>query len=315
MNHASPLPIGVILGPTASGKTALAVEAAKRMDAEIVSADSIQLYRGMDIGSAKPTAEERGGIAHHLLDAVDIGEADNSVAAYQKMAAAAIADIANRGKFPLIVGGTGLYVNALVYPLSFTNIPADAALREALAAEESETPGSLHTRLQAVDPASAARLHPHDTKRLIRALEVYTLTGKPIGELGGDFVNAANAPIPYAPRMLGLTMPREQLYARIDKRVDAMMASGLLDEVQTLVSLGYSPALPAMQGLGYKQLYRYLQGEYTLDEAVETIKRETRRFAKRQLTWFRRDQRIQWLDVSLLSPQQLLKEAIRILKG
>lgn len=315
MKNTLPLPIGVILGPTASGKTALSVEAAKRLDAEIVSADSIQLYRGMDIGSAKPTLEERQGIPHHLLDAVGIGEPDFSVAAYQKLAAAAIADIAGRGKFPLVVGGTGLYVNALVYPLSFTNIPADTALREALAAKEAASPGSLHRQLQDVDPVSAARLHPNDAKRLIRALEVYKLTGKPIGELGGDFSNTANAPIAYAPRMVGLTMPREQLYARIDLRVDVMMQSGLLKEVENLVSQGCAQDTPAMQGLGYKQLYRYLQGEYTLDEAVERIKRETRRFAKRQITWFKRDQRIQWLDISVLTPQQLLEEAVRILKG
>ncbi|MDO5110861.1 MAG: tRNA (adenosine(37)-N6)-dimethylallyltransferase MiaA [Clostridia bacterium] len=315
MDHARPLPIGVILGPTASGKTALSVELAKRLNAEIVSADSIQLYRGMDIGSAKPTVEERQGIPHHLLDAVDIGTPDFSVAAYQKLASTAIREIAARGKFPLIVGGTGLYINALVYPLSFTEIPADVALRDALTAQEAQTPGSLHQRLCAVDPASAARLHPNDTKRLVRALEVYTLTGKPIGAFGGDFANAAHTPIPYEPRMIGLTMPREQLYARIDLRVDAMMQSGLLKEVRQLVSLGYTPDTPAMQGLGYKQLYKYLQGEYTLDEAIETIKRETRRFAKRQMTWFKRDKRIHWLNTAEQTQQQLLDEAQCILEG
>lgn len=315
MDNERPLPIGVLLGPTASGKTELSIELAKRLRAEIVSADSIQLYRGMDIGSAKPTLAQRQGIPHHLLDAVDIGEPAFSVAAYQKMAAQAIQDIAARGKFSLIVGGTGLYINALTYPLSFTEIPADAALRQTLTAQEAQAPGSLHQRLLVVDPASAARLHPNDTKRLVRALEVYTLTGKPIGALGGDFANAAKAPIPYTPRMVGLTMAREQLYARIEARVDAMMQSGLLEEVRRLVSLGYTPDMPAMQGLGYKQLYRYLQGEYALAEAVETIKRETRRFAKRQMTWFKRDARIHWLDTAALTWTQLVEEALRVLEG
>ncbi len=308
-------PIGVLLGPTASGKTALSIALAKALDANIISADSIQVYRGMDIGSAKPSEEERQGIPHYMMDVVEPDAQGFSVAAYQRMAFDAIETIRGQGKFPLVVGGTGLYINALTYPLQFTSIPSDEALRTRLIEEENANPGCLLERLKKVDPASGERLHPNDKKRIVRALEVYELSGKPLSDFGTDFANAADLPIPYAPRIVGLTMQRETLYKRIEMRVDAMMRDGLLAEVESLLQRGYDERLPAMQGLGYKQLCGYFRGDCTLDEAVETIKRETRHFAKRQMTWFRRDKRIVWLDAEALSFEELLQSAIAVMEG
>ena len=300
----------LIVGPTASGKTAVSIEIAKRMNAEIISADSIQVYRGMDIGSAKPTMEERAGIPHHMLSIVAPDEPQFSVARFRELADQCIADIAARGKRPLVVGGTGLYINALIYPLSFADAPADPAVREKYTALETEQPGSAHRLLQTVDPVSAERLHPNDKKRVIRALEVYELTGKPISESGAGFSALDEEKLPYHPKIAGLTWPRDQLYARIEQRVDDMMQQGLLDEVKALCAEGYSPELPAMQGLGYKQLVHYLNGACTLPEAIDAIKRETRRFAKRQITWFKRDPRIQWYDVASYPDVTALADAI-----
>lgn len=309
------LPVGMIVGPTASGKTALSVELAKRLDAEIVSADSIQIYKELDIGSAKPSLAERQGIPHHLIDFVDISDANFSVAEYQKLAASAIEDIAARGKFPIVAGGTGLYINSLTYPLSFTEIPGDKELRATLESLEAREPGSLRLRLQKADPVTAERLHPNDKKRIVRAIEVYELTGKPLSEHGNDFSNSDCKPIPYNPRMIGIDMPREKLYERIERRVDEMMAQGLLDEVCALKKSGCLAEWPSMQGLGYKQLLCYLNGDCDLYEAVERIKRETRHFAKRQLTWFKRDKRIHWLDFTGGDHDIVFERALRILRG
>lgn len=288
----------ILLGPTASGKTAASILLAKKLNAEIISADSIQVYRGLDIGSAKPTLEERQGIVHHLLDVVEVDDAAFSVAEYKRHAKRAIADICSRGKVPLVVGGTGLYVNALTYPLQFTSVPGDPIVRERLQLEEQEQPGSLYRRLQQEDPVSAARLHPNDQKRVVRALEVLEVSGRPLSSFGADFENKAQHEIPYHVTQIGLTMDRALLYQRIEQRVDEMMKAGLLEETKKLYDSGYAYTLPALQGLGYKQLLRHLRGETTLTQAVEDIKRETRRFAKRQITWFKRDQRIHWLDVT-----------------
>lgn len=290
--------IGVIVGPTACGKTASSIAVAKKMDAEIISADSIQVYRGLDIGSAKPTREEMQGIAHHMIDVVDASDAAFSVGKYLEGASACIDDIAARGKFPLVVGGTGLYIHALTSRLNFTQVSADEELRAALNQKEREDPGSLYRELQVVDPESADRLHPNDIKRIVRALEVYRISGRTITSFGNDFVSQQQQEGPYDAVMIGLTMDRQLLYQRIEQRVDLMMQAGLLEETERLYRAGYDPAVPALQGLGYKQLLKYLQGEYTLDEAVQAIKTETRHFAKRQFTWFKRDQRIQWLDVT-----------------
>jgi len=307
--------LGLIVGPTACGKTALSIRLAKDLQAEIISADSIQVYKGLDIGSAKPSMEERQGIAHHLLDALPVDSPKFSVAAFQQMAGDCIRDIAQRGKFPLVVGGTGLYVNSLIYPLDFSSAPGDPRRRAELEKMEENEPGFLHEYLKKIDPDSALRLHKNDRKRLIRAIEVYENTGKPIGGGGYDFSNEKEREIPYEPRIVGINMPRELLYARIEKRVDKMMEEGLLEETEALVKAGYDPALPALQGLGYKQLIAYFRGEYSLEEAVERIKQETRHFAKRQITWFKRDTRIRWFDVSALSEEELYSRVKAVLAG
>ena len=303
-------PLAIILGPTASGKTALGVSIAQRTGAEIISADSMQIYRGMDIGSAKPTLNERGGIPHHLLDVEDIDGPKFSAAEYQRLAREAIALVHANGKLPLVVGGTGLYINSLTTGLDFTETAGDEALRAELAEQESNSPGCLYELLKGEDPAAALRLHPNDTKRLIRALEVRRITGRP---MAADFVKSAAMDIPYEVNMVGLTMPRELLYQRIEKRVDLMMEDGLLEEARGIWEKGYNPNLPALQALGYKQLFAYFSGGYTLEEAIEAIKRETRRFAKRQMTWFRRDERIVWLDITQHNKSSLLDAACGII--
>ncbi len=310
MNNISKIKLGLIVGPTASGKTAASIALAQRLNAEIISADSIQVYRGMDIGSAKPTTEERQGIPHHLMDAVDIDSPKFSVAEYRCMAGKAIEDIAGRGKYPIVVGGTGLYVNSLIYPLNFTSVPSDDNLRAEISALEEKQKGAAYMLLEKEDPTAAQRLHPNDVKRVIRALEVVRLTGKSIDQHGGDFSNRANAEIPYEPTIIGLTMPREKLYERINLRVDIMLEQGLLEEARGIYEAGYDLSLPALQGLGYKQLFKHFSGEYSLDEAIEAIKLETRHFAKRQLTWFRRDKRIVWFDITEYPDSAALNDAI-----
>lgn len=305
-------PLFFIIGPTASGKTSVSIELAKRMNAEIVSADSIQVYKGLDIGSAKPTEEERKGIVHHLMGIAEPDEPKFSVARFHELAEACIADIHRREKQALVVGGTGLYVNSLTYPLDFTGAAANDAIREKYAVLEEQSPGAAHALLQKVDPASAQRLHPNDKKRVIRALEVFELTGKPISENGPGFTTLDEDKLPYRPCIAGLTMPRELLYHRIELRVDMMIAQGLVEEVEKLVSKGYTVDLPSMQGLGYKELIPVVKGEKRLSDAVEDIKRETRRFAKRQITWFKRDQRIRWFDITHYADPTLLADDIEL---
>jgi tRNA dimethylallyltransferase len=290
--------IAVIVGPTASGKTAVAARTALMLNTEVITADSIQIYRGLDIGSAKPDREEMMGVVHHMVDVTDIDDTNFSVSVYRRLADICIRDILAARKIPLVAGGTGLYINALTYPLNFTRAPADPVLREDLMEKENAEPGYLYDLLQKVDPGSAKRLHPNDKKRLIRAIEVYETTGSTLTSYGADFANNSGVEPPYDPVMFGLTMPREILYDRINKRVDDMMRRGLLDEVRSIAQKDYDFRLPALQGLGYKQLLSHLRGECELEEAVELIKQETRRFAKRQWTWFKRDKRIQWIDVT-----------------
>jgi len=308
--------IGVILGPTACGKTAVSILSAKRLNAEIISADSIQVYRGLDIGSAKPSLAERDGIIHHLLDVADVSNTDFSVAQFQMLADQCIEDIISRGKFPLIVGGTGLYINSLTYPLQFSPAPGDPAVRSALQKAEAAQPGSSYQRLQDIDPDSAKRLHPNDIKRVIRALEVFEVSGRTLTSYGYDFSNQEKTELRYHPIIVGLTMDRAKLYERIERRIDLMMEQGLLEETKAFFDAGFPASLPALQGLGYKQLYRYLAGEISLDQAVSDIKIETRHFAKRQFTWFRRDDRIHWLSVNEAeSIQSLSDRIVEIMKG
>ena len=302
--------IYLIVGPTACGKTACSIEIAKRMNAEIISADSIQIYKTLDIGSAKPTKEEMSGVPHHLLDCVDIDDTGFNVAVYRERAAKLIHEIVSRGKKPLIVGGTGLYVNSLIFPLNFSAAEPDFERREELAKLEREKPGFLREMLASIDPTAAARLHVNDTKRLIRAIEVYEQTGKTLTSHGGDFANERGGEIEFDPLIAGITMDRALLYTRIEKRVDIMIEQGLLNEVDTILKRVCDPSLPALQGLGYKQLIAFRNGEYSFEEAVELIKRDTRRFAKRQISWFKRDKRIRWFAADELKeelPQKILE--------
>ena len=281
-----------LLGPTAVGKTEIAIQLAQRLNAEIVSVDSRQIYRQMDIGTAKPTFEEQQAARHHLIDCVDISQSF-SVADYQSVADAAIADIQNRGKRVLLVGGAGLYFRAIVDGL-FEGPGANPALRKRLEAEAAQNGvDSLHKRLQTCDPASADRIHPNNLVRVIRALEVYELTGTPMSELQQQW-HPEKQRYPFI--AFGLTMPRALLYRRIEQRVDVMLANGLIAEVESLLAAGYARDSVALQSFGYRELIAYLDGDCTYLEAISQLKQNTRRFAKRQLTWFRKDTRIEWLD-------------------
>ena len=281
-----------LLGPTAVGKTEIAIQLAQHLNAEIVSVDSRQIYRGMDIGTAKPTSEEQQAARHHLIDCVDISE-PFSVADYQSLADTAIADIQDRGKRVLLVGGAGLYFRAVVDGL-FEGPGADTTLRERLEQEATQLGVDvLHERLRACDPASAERIHPNNVVRVIRALEVYELTGTPMSEHQQQW-HQENQRYPFV--AFCLTMPRALLYQRIEQRVDVMLANGLIAEVESLLAAGYARDTVALRSFGYKELIAYLDGKCTYLDAVEQLKQNTRRFAKRQLTWFRKDTRIEWLD-------------------
>ena len=283
-----------LLGPTAVGKTEIAIQLAQRLNAEIVSIDSRQIYRQMDIGTAKPTPEEQKAARHHLIDCVDISQ-PFSVADYQSLADAAIDDIQNRGKRVLLVGGAGLYFRAVLDGL-FEGPGADSALRERLEREAAQHGVNvLHDKLRACDPASAERIHPNNVVRVIRALEVYELTGTPMSELQQQW-HPEKQRYPFI--AFCLTMPRTLLYHRIEQRVDVMLANGLIAEVESLLAAGYARGTVALQSFGYRELIAYLDGECTYLEAVEQLKQNTRRFAKRQLTWFRKDTRIEWIDRS-----------------
>ncbi|OPY58040.1 MAG: tRNA dimethylallyltransferase [Pelotomaculum sp. PtaU1.Bin035] len=290
-------PLLVITGPTATGKSKVAILVAGAVGGEIVSADSMLVYRHMDIGTAKPTKKEMCDIPHHLINIIEPDQ-DYSAAVFQQQARAAIASIQERGKLPILAGGTGLYIRAVIDHYDFTGACRDELLRAELR-EESERNGfeSLHLRLAEVDRRSAERLHPRDVRRVIRALEVYYLTGKPFSSY--QKTNGCAGPL-YNLVIFGLTMARETLYRRIEQRVEAMISAGLVEEVRGLLSAGYGAGLASMRGLGYKEIVSYLAGEVSLPQAVELLKRNTRRFAKRQLTWFRRDERIRWLEIDPL---------------
>jgi len=286
-----------IVGPTACHKTELSIELAKRVNGEIVSADSVQVYFGMDIGSAKPTELERQGIPHHLIDCLPIDTPEFSASMFRTMATEAIGSIISKGNTPIVVGGSGLYVNALTYPLGFA-VPKNDAARENAIREYDQNADAAYARLIAIDPVTAERLHPNDKKRIVRALEVFDCSGQPLSSFGADFQNSAGEEAPFEPMMIGLTMDRELLYQRINLRVDLMIERGLLAEAKAIYDANYDRALPAMKSIGYQQLFQYFEGDCSLEEAVEKIKQDTRHFAKRQLTWFKRDKRIVWHDVT-----------------
>ena len=282
-----------ICGPTAVGKTKYAIEAAKHIGGEIVSCDSMQLYKYMDIGSAKPTPEEQAQVPHYLVDQIDPRE-KFSVATYQKLAKAAIEEIFSKGKTPVIAGGTGLYLNSLLYDMDFSAPPSDDAYREALF-REAEEKGvmAVYDRLKAADPDAADRIHPNNLKKVIRALEA--------AEAGDKVKDFASEPVPtqdYDSILIGLSRERQELYDRINLRVDLLMEMGLLEEVKSLMEMGLGESDISMKGIGYKEIIGYLKGEYPLEEAVRLIKRNTRHLAKRQMTWFKRYDDMMWLDIS-----------------
>ena len=283
----------ILTGPTAVGKTALSIALAKKLDTGIISADSMQVYRHMDIGSAKITPEEMQGVKHYLVDICGPQE-EFHVVRFQQEAKAAMEQLWSENRLPLVVGGTGFYIQALLYDIDFTSEEADPALREsyeALVADEGAQ--ALHDRLRAVDRKAAEEIHPNNIKRVMRALEFYEKTGTPISR-HNQTQRAKESPYGFA--YFVLTDARERLYARIDARVDAMMEQGLMDEVRALRDMGCTRQLVSMQGLGYKELSACLDGEYPKEEAVRIIKRDTRHFAKRQLTWFKRERDVIWID-------------------
>jgi tRNA dimethylallyltransferase len=281
--------VAVLLGPTAVGKTAVALTLAKALGAEIVSADSLQVYRELDIGTAKPTEAERGRVPHHLLDVAAPPEPYDA-ARYLLEGRAALAELHYRGVPPLVVGGTGLYLKALLHGLFLEGSPA-AGVREGLRAELQDLGlPELHRRLASLDPTAAARLHPQDTYRILRALEVVTATGRPLSEF---WAAHRFRDCPYRVLKLGLNLPREELNQRIEARVEVMLAQGWLDEVEGLLSR-YSPDLKPLKAIGYRHLINYLLGRWGREEALELLKRDTRRYAKRQLTWFKADPEVKW---------------------
>lgn len=300
------IPLIVVGGPTASGKTALAIELAKALDGEIVSADSMQIYKYMDIGTAKPTADELKECPHHLIGFRE-PDCDFSVADYTELAHKTIADITARGKVAIMCGGTGLYINSVVNDVDFGEYENDYELRKSLdELAKKDGAGVLLDMLAEFDPVSAKRLHPNNVKRIIRAIEFYKVSGVPISEHQERTKLKESR---YDATMFLINHNREVLYDRINRRVDIMISDGLVDEVRSIMNMGYSRDLNSMQGIGYKEMIAYLEGEISLADAIDMIKQNSRRYAKRQLTWFRRDDRI-----NMLSPDDAVNEALGILK-
>ena len=287
----------ILAGPTAVGKTAASIRLAKAVGGEIISADSMQVYRHMDIGSAKIRPEEMEGVPHYLVDVLE-PEEDFNVVRFQQMAKAAAEEIYARGRIPIAAGGTGFYIQALLYDIDFTENDGDSSFRRKLEKTAEEKGGEyLHSLLQEADPEAALQIHPHNIKRMIRALEFHHQTG---GKISEHNETEKEKESPYNFAYFVLTDDRSRLYDRIDRRVDLMMEEGLLDEVRFLKERGVRRDSTAMQGLGYKELYAFLDGEYPLEEAVRIIKRDTRHFAKRQLTWFKRERDVIWADKSVI---------------
>ena len=286
-------PLVILTGPTAVGKTKLSIALAKAINGEIISADSMQVYRHMDIGSAKIRPEEMGGIPHHLIDILEPTE-DFHVVRFQSLAKETMREIYERNRIPIIAGGTGFYIQALLYDIDFTENEKQSELREELETFAAENGAeALHQLLKEADPKSAEQIHPNNVKRVVRALEYCRLTGERISE-HNEVQHQKESP--YNAAYFVLNDEREQLYKRIDARVDIMVEEGLMDEVKALKAMGLSRGMVSMQGLGYKEILSYLDGEISLPEAIRILKRDTRHFAKRQLTWFRRERDVIWLD-------------------
>ena len=297
----------VLGGPTAVGKTALSIELAKRLNGEIISADSMQIYEYMDIGSAKITKDEMENINHYMIDIVKPSD-KFSVSDYKDLGKKYIEKILDKGKLPIITGGTGLYINALTCNMDFTDANTDYEYRKYLE-QEAESKGNeyLHSLLKDIDKISYKEIHYNNRKRVIRALEVYKLTGKPFSSFnaGDDFYNSEYDVYYYV-----LTMDRKKLYERINKRVDIMIEQGLEKECIKLKQMGYNSSMQSMQGIGYKEMFYYLEGKITKEEAIEMIKKGSRNYAKRQLTWFRRDPRVIFLDKDIMSEDEIINKII-----
>ena len=304
-------PLIVIGGPTACGKTGFSIKLAKEIGGEIISADSMQVYRYMDIGTAKVTPEEADGVPHYLIDEFDPDEEYN-VMLFQQKAKAYMEQIWAKGKVPILVGGTGFYINALLYDNDFTETDNDTSYREEcyrLAQEQG--PEVLYERLKEIDPEYAAIMHANNVKRVTRALEYHYLTGQKFSEHNAE---QKEKETPYDAAVIILSMDREKLYERIELRIDIMMEQGLLEEVKGLLEKGYTPELVSMQGIGYKEFSPYFNGECTLEEVVTQLKTNTRRFAKRQLTWFRRQIEGLWVDMSSSTGEEAMEEVLDYLK-
>jgi len=283
----------IIVGPTAVGKSGVAIELAKKLNGEIISADSMQVYKGMNIGTAKLNVDERQGIRHHLIDIVEPSD-DFSVARYQKLARAAVSKITGRKKLPILVGGSGLYIRAVTDNLEFPEGKLRSNIRQELEKRAKNNPEFLYDELKKNDPKAAEDIHPNNVRRVIRALEVIKLTGKTFTEYRQEWENRKTI---YEANFFGLNLSREKLYVKIDERVDEMFENGFLNEVKKLTLMGKLSSITARQALGYKEVLSYIEGQITLDETKRLIKQRTRNFAKRQLTWFKRDKRIKWIDV------------------
>lgn len=285
-----------IVGPTACGKTALSVALAKKVGGEIVSADAVAVYRGLDIGSAKPTEAEREGVPHHLIDCVDVTDDSFTVSSFRALAREEIDNILRRKKLPIVVGGSGLYVDAVFSDMRFST-PSDSTIRAAIEKEYDACPEAVFAALRSADPVTAQRLHPNDKKRVVRALEVFRVSGQPFSALNRDFSSVQQGDDTYRSIRIGLNTDRQKLYARIDRRVDRMMADGLKEEAFSFFDRGLTPDnCRALQSIGYAQLFDVYTGSASLGAAVEQIKLDTRHFAKRQITWFKRDQSTVWFD-------------------
>ena len=292
----------IILGQTAVGKSKLAMELAKKLDGEIISADSMQVYTGMDIGTAKPTKKELAEVPHHLIDAI-APDKIWSVSDFVFQTKTIIKEIIDRGKLPIIVGGTGLYLNALIEGYAFPLIEANYEIRKRLEGE-AKAFGSehLYERLKKLDPDAATKIHFNDTKRMIRALEVIETTGKPMSQAQTKNEDS----LPYELIVVGLEMDRKKLYEKIEARVDQMLEAGLVDEVRNLIKDGYDDKLSSMQAIGYKEVVAHLQGKYSYDEMVGILKQNTRNFAKRQMTWFRRFKNVNWINMEEMKIETIL---------
>lgn len=299
------IPLIILTGPTAVGKTDLSIKLSKSLNAEIISADSMQIYKYMDIGSAKVTKEEMDGVVHYMIDEVT-PDVSFSVSEFQMRSEKYIEEINKKGKNVLITGGTGLYLNSLIYNMDFAKSNANNEIREKLEQELEENGiDYMHEKLRGLDEEAANRIHKNNTKRVIRAIEV-CMSGQKMNDFSKDLRYNEK----YKPIIIVLNRDREVLYQRINKRVDIMLENGLLDEVKELLKMGYTKDMISMQGIGYKEMIKYLDGEYTYDEAIEIIKRDSRRYAKRQLTWFKRYQDAKWFDLDKYQDIEILKEDI-----